>query len=320
MISFDIVIDNDPDAVGGFLEYRYIQTDGTPSPWVVNTQIGAPGFGYFPMNSTPTTLLGVTGNPLPGPPDFRPNTVYQFRVKQLCGLDGTELYSSITADYYVPECPIFTVEVGPYDPVLAAFPIDVTVNVAPSSGSVVSYIFDIFDVNVDPTTSIGSIVETSATVENNLPYTVRFDDNNVAGGIVQGNLYEVEITYTVITSGQGVTEICDRKAVIIPICSTWKILTGDAWFVTWLACDGTQLSCGNLQPNNALYVCSPQQPIVYWCDNGIKKPSIIDPGTGLPTKGGLVVLPNQGSCDPSLYNYNPAIPVLNGSVCTTCPL
>lgn len=319
MITFDIVIDNDPSAVGGFLEYRYIQPDGTPSAWVVNTQVGTPGFGYFAMSGPTTTLLGVSGNPLPGPAEFRPNTVYQFRVKQICGIDGTELYSPIDGDYYAAECPVYNIKQGVFDPVLGAYPIEVSVVVAPNTGSVLSYTFDIYNASIDPTISVGNISESSSTVESNLPYTIVFDDNNVAGGIVQGDTYQVELTVTIVTSTQEELEICNRQSITIGDCYTWKILTGDSWYVEWLDCNGNNLSCGNLQPNNNLFICSPFQPVVRWCDAGVKKPSVIDPGTGLPTKGGLVVLPNSGPCDPLVYSYNPAGPTLNGSLCTACP-
>lgn len=319
MPTFNITFTASPDAYGGYLEYRYILPDGTFSNWQTTLSVG--GFGGFFLITTPTvTLNNVSGNA----PDFAYNTTYQFRIKQLCGLDDTFQYSPVDGDYYASLCPTFTVEYGELVQPSGAFPVFVTI---PNTvgGSIVDYIFKIYDPSnlVNPLTTQ---TVPSATVNSSLPYTFTFDDNNVPGGIVQGTAYVVTVDISIMTSTGPVVIECPDKQIQIPQCLMWKVYTGDDWVLEWIDCNGQELMCISKAPylnaatNNVLYVCSPSKPVGYKCNGGNPMPSIIN-GSGVVVGGAVADSTPAGPCDPMLYNYNTSgpKPVLNGRTCVTCP-
>lgn len=319
MITFDITFDADPNAVGAYLEYRYLLSDGSYTNWEVALSPGVFA-GYFPISTPQVTLNAVVGNP----PDFEYNTTYDFRIRQLCGLDGTELLSPIDPDYFDFQCPPYTVEYGEFAQPSGAFPVEVTIPSTVGS-SIIEYTFSLYTPN-NPI-PIASAVIPNTVVEGGLPYTFVFDDNNVPGGIVQGVAYLATIGLTILISGGGTFDItCPPKQIQIPPCTLWKIETGDDWVIEWTDCNGQSLLCASKLPylnpntNDILYVCSPFQPIGYYCNNNNPIPTILDPN-GSPTQGALVLTPNAGPCDPALYNYNainPAGPILNGRICLLC--
>lgn len=329
MITFNITFTADPNAVGGFIDYQTIippiNGPASLSSWTTLTTIGNV-LGYFPITPPTVTFNNLQGNP----PGFQPNTTYIFRVRLLCAIDGVfqESISTIDDPKYVLECTPFTLSLGIIQQQSGAYPIQATVSTAIPNSSIYAYTFSLYDPN-DLVNPLAQITEQADILESSLPYTAVFDDNIVPGGIVQGVNYYVSVTPSVQTSLVAATSPgCDPKQIQIPLCYTWKVRTGDSWRVEWLDCNGQTYNCGGLLPYEVqtgqpeLYICSPQQPVTYWCNNGTLSPSIIDPGTGLPSKGALVVstLPNITPCDFNLFDYdttqNP--PVLNGYPCQTC--
>lgn len=319
MPTFSITFTASPDAYGGYLDYRYILPDGSFSPWETCLSVGGPG-GFFLINTTTVTFPTVYGNP----PDFAFNTTYQFRVRQLCQLDDTFQTSPVDGDYYVSLCPTFTMALGEFAQPSGAFPIEVTI---PSTVgySVVDYIFKIYD-PTDLVNPLTTQTVPSSIVDASLPYTFVFDDNNVPGGIVQGTAYVLNVGISIITSTGTDTIDCPNKQLQVPMCYLWKVLTGDDWVLEWTDCNGQNLFCAgkapyNINGNTDLYVCSPTKPIGYKCNLGVPTPTIINPSTGLPQSGALVISTPAGPCDPMLYNYNTSVspPVLNGKICQTCP-
>jgi hypothetical protein len=324
MITFNITFDASPGALGGYLEYRYIQSDGTFSPWQVNLNLGNT-LGYFPITTPTVTLTNVIGNV----PDWQYNTVYQFRVRQLCGIDLLEQISNIDGDYFVPLCPSYTTAIGAFDPVSASYPIFMTI---PSTVglSISNYIFYIYDA-LNPSIPLTSEVVSSSVINSNLPYQWKWDDNNVPGGIVMNTSYLVSISYSIVTSTTSELIECEAQGVTPPSCNTYYIETGDNWGLEWTDCSGTPHFCFSKLPyngvagytncQNSFFLCSLTVPIGYTCNTGVITQGYItriDACSPIHVSNGALVKFNGIGCSgkdfQGVFIYDPAY----GSITVPC--
>lgn len=318
MIKFNIEFDASTIALGGFIEYRYILPNGTFSAWQTNTQIGQVN-GYFPFTANPNIVNALPGNF----PDFMTNTVYQFRIRQLC-IDGSEQLSPVDGNYYQGECPPITLEVSGYIPASNSYGIKVVI---PSTVglSVFSYVFNIYSV-ANQAVPLTTITVPSNVVEASLPYILIFDDSNVPGGIIQGESYLVQVNLEINTGTQIDIVTCEPKRIAVPECFLWRIETADNWVVKWTDCSGNVFICGGalpyqiLFPGSSLFVCSPKVPEGLFCQPGFGPiKSTIDPVTNQLIRGARPLLPPT-PCDTALYEYNTQTnpPTLNGYPCQNC--
>lgn len=271
MIKFDITFTASPDALGGYLEYRYLLPDGSYTPWQVNLNLGNV-IGFFPITNSPVNLTNVIGNV----PDFQYNTTYQFRVRQLCGIDSLEQISPVDGDYYVPLCPSYTTSIGTFDPVSASYPIFVDI---PSTigQSITDYIFYIYDAS-NPAVPLTSVTVDSATVNANMPYQHKWTDANVPGGIVMSTSYLVSVSYVILTSTSNELIDCEAQGITPPQCNTYRVEAGDSFGLEWTDCNGQAWTCFSKDPyngvqgfndcNNVFFICSLTLPIGYVCQNG----------------------------------------------------
>jgi hypothetical protein len=324
MITFNITFDASPGALGGYLEYRYIQSDGTFSPWQVNLNLGNT-LGYFPITTPTVTLTNVIGNV----PDWQYNTVYQFRVRQLCGIDLLEQISNIDGDYFVPLCPSYTTAIGAFDPVSASYPIFMTI---PSTVglSISNYIFYIYNA-LNPSIPLTSEVVSSSVINSNLPYQWKWDDNNVPGGIVMNTSYLVSISYSIVTSTTSELIECEAQGIIPPSCNTYYIETGDNWGLEWTDCSGTPHFCFSKLPyngvagytncQNSFFLCSLTVPIGYTCNTGVITQGYttrIDACSPIHVSNGALVKFNGIGCSgkdfQGVFIYDPAY----GSLTVPC--
>ena len=324
MITFDLTYTFDPDALGGYLEYRRVNSDGTLGPWI--TAINSIGNinGYItPLTGT---LTGVQGN-IGSPSDFLYNTTYQFRIRQICD-GGVEKYSPIDGDYFVFNCPSVSIRSYVFYPNGGGFYIPVTIFPQPSISSVSGYQIMIYDNLAQPPLATYILDQADVLVNAPSPYIYILDQNNVPGGIAFNTTYYVIVNIIVTTStGSEIsTNLCDPKGVDTPVCSMYRIDTGDAWYLEWKDCNNNDLSCGNAIPHPPTFngvgtpfsICCIGKPSGYYCTPG---------GTLEPPRfnlsGQLVngAFPTYiGPCDPSQYNYDTSTnpPTLDGQPCYPC--
>lgn len=324
MITFNITFNASPNALGGYLEYRYIQSDATFSPWQVNLNLGN-GIGYFPITTQTVTLTNVIGNV----PDWQYNTVYQFRVRQLCGIDLLEQISNVDGDYFVPLCPSYTTSIGDFNPVSASYPIFITI---PSTVglSISKYIFYIYD-SLNPSTPLTSEIVSSSVVNNNLPYQWTWDDNNVPGGIVMSTSYLVSISYIIVTSTTSEIIECEAQDITPPLCNTYFIETGDGWGLEWTDCSGVPHFCFSKLPyngiagynncKNSFFLCSLTPPIGYTCNTGVITPGYttrIDACSPIHVVNGAFVKFNGAGCSGKDFQDEFIWDIAYGSIVVPC--
>ena len=326
MITFDLTYTFDPTALGGYLEYRHVNFDGTFSPWV--TAINSIGNINGYISPLTGTLTGVQGN-IGSPPEFLSNTTYQFRIRQVCQ-DGTETYSPIDGDYFVFECPAISIRSVLFYPNGGGFYIPVTIYPFSSSSSVTGYQIMIYDNLAQPPIATYILDQADALVNAPSPYIYILDQNNVPGGIAFNTTYSIIVNVIVTTStGSEIsTNLCDPKGVDTPTCSMYRIDTGDEWYIEWTDCDGNQLSCGNASPHPPVVpgiaqgtpfsICAIGKPKAYYCGGGgVLLPPIFSQFGGV-VNGALATY--IGPCDPSQYNYDTSTspPTLDGQPCYPC--
>lgn len=270
MITIDITFTASPSAIGGYLEYRYVLPDATFSPWQVNLNLGNTQ-GYFPITSTTVTFTNVIANL----PDWQYNTTYQFRLRQVCGIDQSEQLSEVDGDYYVPFCPSYTTSIGDFNTTTASYPIymDIPTTIGQS---VVNYTFYIYDA-ANPAIPLAQITEPSSRV-NPGPYQFVWDDSNVPGGIQMDTSYLVSLSYSIYTSNMAIVVDCEPQGITPPSCNTYYIETGDSWVIDWTDCSGVPHTCYIAGPYNGgpgwnacrsnFLLCSLTIPIGYICRNG----------------------------------------------------
>jgi hypothetical protein len=324
MITFDLNYTFDPDALGGYLEYRHVNFDGTFSPWV--TAINSIGNinGYItPLTGT---LIGVQGN-IGSPPDFLSNTTYQFRIKQVCK-DGTETYSPIDGDYFVFNCAATSIRSWFYYPNGGGFYIPVTIYPFSSSTSVSGYQIMIYDDLAQPPLATYILDQVDAVASLPSPYIYILDQNNVPGGIAFNTTYYIVVNVIVTTStGSEIsTNLCDPKAVNTPICSMYRIDTADAWYIEWKDCNNNDLSCGNSIPHPPTFngvgtpfsICCIGKPATYYCGGGGVLLAPKFNSAGLLVNGASATY--IGPCDPTQYHYDTTTspPTLDGQPCYPC--
>lgn len=325
MITFDLTYTFDPDALGGYLEYRKVNPDGTFRPWVtaINSIGNINGF------ITPLTgaLTGVQGN-IGNPPDFLTNTTYQFRIRQVCQ-DGTEKYSPIDGDYFVFECPNVSIRGYLYYANGGGFYIPVTIYAFSNATSVSGYEIMIYDNLSNPPLATYILDQVDALTTFPSPYIYVFDQNNVPGGIAFNATYQVVVNVILTTStGSETSTLCTAKGVDTPSCNMYRIDTGDEWYIEWTDCNNNQLSCGNAAPHppsvpfsgtgTPFSICSLTKPNAYYCGGGgVLLPPVLNQ-FGQPVNGALVT--PMGPCDPSQYHYDTTTnpPTLDGQPCYPC--
>lgn len=271
MISIDITFTASPAAIGGYLEYRYVLKAGVFSPWQVNLNVGNIQ-GYFPITSTTVTFNDVIANV----PDWQFNTTYQFRIRQVCGIDQSEQLSEINGDYYIPLCPSYTTSIGDFDPVSSSYPIFMTI---PSviGESADYYVFSIYDA-ANPSIPLTTELVQSSTINASTPYQWVWDDNNVPGGIQMNTSYLVSLSVAINKSDMIDIIDCESQEITPPECSTYLIETGDAWVLEWTDCSGVPHTCFSPGPYNGasgwnacrsnFLLCSLTPPVGYRCSNG----------------------------------------------------
>lgn len=324
MITFDLTYTFEPTALGGYLEYRHVNLDGTFSPWVTAVNSIGNINGYIsPLTGTLTGVQGNIGNP----PDFLTNTAYQFRMRQVCQ-DGTETYSPIDGDYYGFECPAVSIRSWVWDLDGGGYYFPVTIYPFSASTSVVGYEIMIYDNLAQPPLATYILDQVDAVASLPSPYIYILDQNNVPGGIAFNTTYYIVVNVIVTTSTGSVisTNLCDPKSVDSPICSMYRIDTADGWYIEWKDCNNNDLSCGNPIPHPPTFngvgtpfsICCIGKPDTYYCTAG---------GGLLPPKFNLAGLLVNGAfatyigpCDPSQYNYDTSTnpPTLDGQPCYPC--
>lgn len=282
MITFDITFDASPNAIGGYLEYRYIQSNGVPSPWQVNLNLGTTQ-GYFPITTPTVTFTNIIGTL----PDWQFNTTYQFRIKQVCGLDDSVQFSPTDGDYYVPLCPSYATSIGDFNPGTSSYPIYMTIP-APSpltvGQSVTNFIFYIYDAT-NPLVPLTSVAVPTSSISPITPYVWVWDDNNVPGGIQMNTSYLVSVSYTITLSSTSEILDCEPQGITPPLCSTYYIEAGDSWALEWTDCSGVPHVCYSTAPYNGVpgwlacrsnfLLCSITFPIGYQCQNGQLVPGFV---------------------------------------------
>lgn len=293
MITFDITFTADPTAVGGFLEYRFVKSDGSFSQWIVNLNVGNV-IGFFAITGPTMTLTGVQGNA----PDFLYNTTYQFRIRQICS-DGSEVLSPTEGDFGLTLCPSFAVKYGAFDPNTNSYPIEVTVP-STSGYSIVNYIFGIYDSPVSPL-PLASFFVDSTIVDNNLPYVFTWDGSNVPGGLIAGTTYYLTVDFEFRASTSTKIIGCGRIQLDPnQTCNTYLVETGDSWGLAWVDCDGIKHECYTRVPYNGpgafgncankFTICSLVPPVGLYCDgaNGLVQ--------------GFLETPTPNPCGPTLIS------------------
>lgn len=326
MITFDLTYTFDPTALGGYLEYRKVNPDGTFRPWVTAVNSIGNINGYItPLTGT---LTGVQGN-ITNPPDFLTNTTYQFRIRQICQDGVTETYSPIDGDYFVFQCPPVSIRGWLYYPNGGGFYIPITIYPFSSSSSVVGYEIMIYDNITQPPLATYILDQVDAIANLPSPYIYILDQNNVPGGIAFNRTYSV-IVNVIVTTSTGTetsTNICPVKGVDTPSCNMYRIDTADAWYIEWKDCNNNDLSCGNSFPHPPVVpftgvgtpfsICCLGQPSVYTCQGGnLNKPIISSAGVLLSGASATYI----GPCDPASYNYDTTTnpPTLDGQPCYPC--
>lgn len=320
MITFDLTYTYSPDAIGGYLEYRNINPDGSFSSWVVAGNSIGNITGYItPLTGSLTNVQGNIFNPI----DFSYNTSYQFRIRQICPGDVEEI-SDVDGDYYALLCPSYAVQIGVYDVTTSSYPIEVVLNHL-DGRSITNYIITISDTPGGP--PLHSQNFAVDIVSASFPYIVTFDNSNVPGGISYGIPYYITVNVTVITSTQVLVTSCSENSITPPTCSMYKIVTGDRWQIHWVDCDGVTWQCGSVSPHlpiisggvgTAFNICASEFPKAYYCAVGGILQAPVIAGNGLPINGATVTL--LGPCDPSQYSYNISNipPLLDFQPCEPC--
>lgn len=324
-IVFDITFVPGNNAIGAFLEYRAIPPSGPSplTPWIVNTSNPYGNvIGYFPITSNPMVLDDVPGVL----PDFQENTVYEFRIRQLCP-DGTEPVSSVEGDFWIPNCDPFSAAINPNIPIQQGpFGIDVTFKYRPNS-SISNYIITLRN-------PLGTIIGTTNVsytqmdITGAVPYTHTFTNDNLIGGaVLQPSLtYTVSITI-VLQTNSGPVQItnCNTFAVKAIGCTSWNILFGDNWGLRWYDCDGDYHECfSNLPystefPPEPLRICSPGAPEAFYCNgNTFTNGFVVDPITGFVTLGGQVTLVAPEQCLPGYDDFDTGTLLYNNGAPVTC--
>lgn len=324
MITFDLTYTFDPTALGGYLEYRKVNSDGTFSPWVTaNNSIGNINGYITPLTGTLTGVQGNIGNP----PDFLSNTAYQFRMRQVCQDGVTETFSPIDGDYYSFQCADVSIRSWVWDLNGGGYYIPVTIYPFSASTSIVGYKIMIYDDLTQPALATYVLDQVDAIANLPSPYIYILDQNNVPGGIAFATTYYITVNVIITTStGTEETINCPSKAVRTPTCSMYRIDTGDEWYIEWTDCDGNQLSCGNAIPHpptvngigTPFSICSIGKPNTYFCGGGgVLLPPRFN-SSGVVTNGAHAT--DIGPCDPSQYNYDTSTspPTLDGQPCLPC--
>lgn len=318
MITFDLTYTYDIDATGGYLEYRHVNSNGSFSSWVtaINSIGNIQGF-ISPLTGSISNVQGNIGNPT----EFLYNTSYQFRLRQICK-DGTETYSPIDGDYYVALCPNVFLNFGEYSSTNGGYPIEATVSYTPGY-SISNYIFSITDnISAPPLATFNIDV---ADIIAGTPYTFVFDNNNVPGGIQYTTTYYITVNIVIVLSSISIITECEASSLVAPICSTYKITTGDKWYIEWTDCNGNHLSCGNSVPyppiipnqtGTPFYICCIGAPKAYYCLGGVLvSPTYVGQFVNHGAQADYA-----GPCDPALYSYDTSVspPLLNGFPCMSC--
>jgi hypothetical protein len=326
MITFDLTYTFDPTSLGGYLEYRRVNFDGTFSPWVTATNSIGNINGYIsPLTGTLTGVQGNIGNP----PDFLSNTTYQFRMRQVCQ-DGTETYSPIDGDYFSFQCPEISIRSWVWNETGGGYYFPITIYPFSASTSVVGYEIMIYDDLTQPPLATYILDQVDAIANLPSPYIYIFDQNNVPGGLAFNTTYYfiVNVIVTTSTGSEISTNLCNPKSVSSPVCSMYRIDTGDEWYIEWTDCDGNELSCGNASPHPPVVpgiaqgtpfsICAIGKPKAYYCGGGgVLLPPVFSQFGGI-VNGALAT--DIGPCDPSQYNYDTSTnpPTLDGQPCYPC--
>jgi hypothetical protein len=328
MPQFTITFTADPTALGGYLEFRYI-LPSLPvqySPWQTDLSVGN-NLGLFPI-STATVTLTVSGNL----PHYQTNTVYQFRVKQVCA-DGTEVYSEIDGDYYECDCPISTqffynnkVDVAGGGPT-----VEISFYHTPES-SVIRYIASVYELTPPlgiPVFKTSYIVETIPNIDttgNNLNTIVINNPNLIADGvpsysIPSGVAHMIILTPVLLLS--NVTFVsCGNQCTPFTFtfnCSSYEVSTYDAWGMKWMDCDGITHEVYSLEPyntgvtpNTKISLCSMADPSSYYCDdtNGITPGALVVGGN---TQRGITYITLSPTCLAGYSDYPTGLEDANGN-------
>lgn len=312
-ITFDITFIPGASAIGAFLEYRPVHPSGPsgPSqyPWVTN--VNTPNsnvIGYFPITGSPMFLDDVPGVA----PDFQENAVYEFRIKQLCA-DGTELYSDVDGDYWIPNCDRFTSGINVNIPIQQGpFGVDVTFGYRPGS-SISNYIIDLLNPagTLLGTTNV-SYTQMDTSGNTNFVYTFT-NDNLIAPNVFQTNVnYIVRVTI-VLQTNNGPIQVanCSTFTVKAIGCTSWDIEFGDNWGLRWYDCEGGYHECFSNSPYTTefppevLRICSPGSPEAFYCSgNTFTNGFVVDPVTNLVTLGGRITLVAPENCLPGYSDFD----------------
>jgi hypothetical protein len=272
-VTFNITYTTSAGTISAYLEYRHVLPDGTLSSWTTDTSIGFGGVGLIPIspcgfatcNQTITNASGAPTNP------YRPDTVYQFRIKEDCVENGitTTSYTPVEGDFYKPSCPLFQVRLGDfnyitltYDLDIRIFPAGLTTVINANDYSIVSYTLTI---NYDHATIGGNGLPTTGTQNDtvvipstpftpNSNYHVVLDNNDLTYGIIMGNTYTVDLTLELIDSLGNIIEVdvCSPQSLYIPRVDTYRIFGQEYWDVDWLDETGTYKRCAGGSTNPAI--------------------------------------------------------------------
>ena len=262
MAIFTIDVTLSPLTTGIYLEHRHVKPDGTLTNWTTYLGVGINGLITITPPTTSYTYTNISLND---------NTVYQFRVKELCQ-DNTTLYSNITDDLYAVNCNsvVFGVNLGAFDytsqeyPMLATFsptggfsnPFNTndysisgyTIIIqhnqeVPIPGGGVTQINHIDYINVSVVAGVNSTGYT---------YTVTSDD--LVDPIELGKSYTFSLQYRIILSDGTIVNIedCENPRVLtIPMLKTYKIYANSAWIVDWVDENNVhQRLCANIPGTN----------------------------------------------------------------------
>lgn len=329
MVSFDITFTHDPTALGGFLEYRRVLPTAPPgssfSPWEVDTSIGLVGFGYFTFTGNPMTIT-VNGNA----PHYQPNTVYQFRIRQLCADGITEILSPIDGDYYDLDCSILSPSlfIDNKSDVAAGGPgIDISWYHLPES-SILEYrvmIITVLPDTTEITTYISPAIPLSQidiTGSNPNHYIL---NNQIVPQVFQGGFsYKVKLIVDLVTSTGYITDICSQVGLTFPvICQSYNVITGDRWGLQWMDCTGIIHECFNVNPydtgvNNdrLIRICSLATPSGYYCEPNVGLiPGFLGANVG---QGAQVTVASNASCLPGYNDYPTGLEDSNGVPLVCC--
>jgi hypothetical protein len=324
-VNFTINYTCSPNAVNGRLEYRSLQPDGTYSAWHQNATLGV-----FNINTQGGTVLNQTLTNIPGDGlDFKYNTTYEFRIEQFCSTGLIE-YSDISDPIYEENCmrvdflvnndyvdSSYSFTVNIYDTAGSGNPMN------PLGYSITNYHLELFLVVGAVRTSVGIFdIPYTDIVPGDPFYSLLITKDDLVQPIIEsGQLYELEVSFTVNTGTGTQTVLCATESVTTYACATYKIYTGEFWGLEWTDCNGVKRSCFSDTPAprsdnsgnnilNSFYVCSRTVPFGYACVQSTpgvfvkSSPYYISPTTGNPTYITNPIQPGQ----------LPAYPINRGAV------